>query len=239
VQPKNKLHEPPTPAPRVRPTRIKVPKFGSDIPPFLYPYIETIQDVPRDGHCGYHSIAHQLSLCGIKTDYMEVRRLCMEEIEKNQDFYSELFRKWGWDRGNVIDFIKTIEHSKAPCSRKHWLCLPYMGPVIANVYQQPFCSISKSQSLTHFPWRVPPPSVQPKAITIAFVESSHFVSIMLKDSGSGDQNKYPLPPVVVRWLEARLKRGVHHWKSVYAENIYNWEQMDPSLGKKMGVIEID
>nr|KAJ0197543.1 hypothetical protein LSAT_V11C700368770 [Lactuca sativa] len=99
----------------------------------------------------------------------------MHTIEFFTDGFNEVYKSLRWFE------------SPAPF-RRHWLHMPLTGYLIANKFGVIVHILSHEQSTTCFPlWRGPEEFQPHRAITLAFVNNIHYMSVFLKGN-------YPMPP---------------------------------------------
>ena len=60
--------------------------YSHCLSPTILPHVKSIYDPPRDGNCGYHSVAQQVG----NGDYKKVRLECLDELRKRKAFYKSL-----------------------------------------------------------------------------------------------------------------------------------------------------
>jgi len=77
-------------------------------------------------------------------------------------------------------------------SYQNWMRMPQMGHVLSNAFEVPIVWISKSQSVTFFPFSTQPPSTPPTPIYLAFVQGNHWVRLNMS-KGTGMWKDPPFP----------------------------------------------
>ncbi|XP_004300313.1 PREDICTED: uncharacterized protein LOC101306139 [Fragaria vesca subsp. vesca] len=161
-------------------------------PLVLRPYVLDVKDVPRDGHCGFSTIA---SLLGITDEdgrpgWVKVREDLRKELKFHRDHYAHLFGS----KHEVDDLLHRLDYSLIPCPEKeHWMIMPEMGHIIASCYGVVLILLSsvQNQCFTFFPLQTAPTFVSlPAEIAIGFCDE-HFVQVLFKEN---HRYPHPMPP---------------------------------------------
>ncbi|KAL8463713.1 hypothetical protein ACS0TY_034384 [Phlomoides rotata] len=141
------------------------------------PYVVDIKNIMDDGHCGFRAVA---GLMGFgEDDWARVRQDLMNELGKNPTLVGRY---------------------------KHWFTLPYIGFLVASVYNVAFITLSRDMSLTFLPMHSALPT-SPKSICMGMVNNNHFVQVYLATDR-------PMPLVASSWT-THHKRPADGWGLAY------------------------
>lgn len=190
----------------------------NQLPRLIHPYIKSVYDPPRYGNCGFYAIANALR-CNKEDSYVLVCRHLREELINHRDIHEQLIstppamqsrRVTRRTAPAAIEIVDDLLHRLQPqgvkCGEEYWMLMPYLGYVIASVYECPVVLFHpiKSACYTFFPYRTPPNKNHP--ILLAFVDGNHFTNM---SAGSGS---VPLPEIY----------GDSHSPTITATKIPDW-----------------
>ncbi|GJT52429.1 FAR-RED impaired response 1-like protein [Tanacetum coccineum] len=162
----------------------------------LHPYIEEVRDVRADGNCGFRAVAVGLKLH--ENEWTTIRYDLMEELRIYYDQYIIMFDAKECD--DVKKRLNFFENGFAPIDK--WMNMPEIGFLIASRYNVIFHNITTLGSMTYLPLRsIPPPWYDHKFITLRYVNSSHYVNVLL-------QGDYPVPTIASQWFRYRSECAV-------------------------------
>ena len=213
--------------PHLRPVRRCIP-YTEDFPSGLSIFIQTVYDPPRDGDCGYNCIGSAFNL-----QPAEVRLKCHKELQRLDSWYKNLWKNMETSYEEIFNTILVLDNH---VSYQNWMRMPQMGHVLSNVFEVPIVWISKSQSVTFFPFSIQPPSTPPTPIYLAFVQGNHWVRLNMS-KGTGMWKDPPLPPIDRSWCEARHTRSAINWEHLYQSNFVTWSDLFPKSSS--GPIDLD
>ncbi|PNX84738.1 hypothetical protein L195_g040801, partial [Trifolium pratense] len=184
----------PNPA-RVPKTKPSWPNLGQ-LPLFMHPFIENVQDFEPDGHCGFRAVAR---LIGESADSHSMIRLDLSiELEKNKKRYIEVFGSE--EKYNVINYAIIPET---------------LGPVLEDKYAVDLLT-GNGISETYFPLEGEP-SCRDKLMCLGWVNRNHFMQVTLKLDN-------PIPPTNKMWVQHHLK-SAHNWPSRYAHRMEKYTKL--------------
>lgn len=157
--------------------------------PIIHNHIESIEDVPKDGNCGFHVVAKQLGPFDLEDRHkgdvcMYIREKMCETLERNRSFYYTMLR--GGDKGDegvkeeYENMRKRLLGSDV-LTRDYWMKFPICGFLIAQTFYCVVHNFSVAFSETYAPPGVPCDEVlRGRRVFIAFVEKNHFIGLKLK-----------------------------------------------------------
>ncbi|KAL8475243.1 hypothetical protein ACS0TY_030848 [Phlomoides rotata] len=164
------------------------------------PYVVDIKNVMDDGHCGFRAVA---GLMGFgKDDWARVRQDLMNELGKNPTLYAGVFLQ----EERVSKVLESLNCFIESVRYKHWFTLPYIGFLVASVYNVAFITLSRDMLLTFLPMHSALPTSL-KSICMGMVNNNHFVQVYLATDR-------PMPLVASSWT-THHKRPADGWGLAY------------------------
>jgi hypothetical protein len=161
------------------------PKYVSQIPKLLQPFIIDIFNPTPDGNCGYRCLAKAL---GYQEDgWFQVRIEMIEEATKNQRVYSR-FQGGTKAMASVINTLM-VETKNTTITYKQWLSKLDHGQIAANTYKRPIVFLSRDDLCSFLPSLVGP-SGKPEPIYLLLVGGNHWVLANVQ----GKEGIKPIPP---------------------------------------------
>lgn len=206
----------------------------SQFPALIIPYIKSVYDPPAFGNCGFYAIAHALR-CHKEDSYVSVRRDLKQELITYRDIHEQLIstapgmqsRRMVTQRTApaateiVDDLLHRLQPQNPTCRQEFWMRMPYLGYVIASVYECPVILFNpnKSHSYTFFPYRKAPNRKNP--IILAFVDGNHFASL------SAVPGKIPFPEIYGDCLSPTITAtNIPEWINHYRVQLDCWTQSE-------------
>nr|GEY13421.1 protein FAR-RED impaired response 1-like [Tanacetum cinerariifolium] len=160
--------------------------YIDQFPNMLHPYIEEV-DVRADGNCEFRAVAVGLKLH--ENEWPVIRYDLMEELRIYYYHYVVMFGAKECD--DVKKRLNFFKNELAPIEK--WMNMPEIGFLIASRYNVIFHNITTLGSMTYLSLRsISPPWYDHKFITLGYVNSSHYVNVLL-------QGDYPVPTIASQW----------------------------------------
>ena len=167
-----------------------------------------VQDVRPYGNCRFRAIAICL---GLHEDaWASIRYNLIKELHTFKTRYIAIFDSDDqWTRVyNSLNFFALDRGGPI----EHWMTMPYMGLLIASMFNTILHVLSAASSFTYLPlWSTAPPSYQHVAIAIGYINNNYYVQVALTDG-------YPMPPIMPQWVHFRDDCAAA-WATPYAERI--------------------
>lgn len=183
--------------------------YIDQIPIVFHPYVENIKNVLGDGNCGFRATASALGYG--EDQWLLIRRLLIDEMVQFETHYKKALKGENNAVGSYNDVFSSLQWSGpgfAP--REYWMLMPETGFLIANKFNVIFHFISKegNNSSTFFPlWRGPDQFPDKKIITIALVDSNHYIMVEM-------QGEFPMGFTNNLW-RLRRERSAAEWKNLF------------------------
>jgi hypothetical protein len=189
----NMSPNPPKPIPRKpKPTPVKVHIPHKDqIPIWMHDFIEKVEYVAGDGHCGFRAVAGLRNL-SVDDHQMICYQLQKELIGEGNARYRRMIN----DDKRYKEVLGALTYSGiryAPPDK--WMTMPDIGFLIAHKYNHAVVLLStqKGRSEAFFPLWGEPPLVE-RLMCMAHVNDKHFLIIKLK-------NGSPIPSTCPLWRQ--------------------------------------
>ncbi|XP_026383759.1 uncharacterized protein LOC113279277 [Papaver somniferum] len=150
------------------------------LPLEIQPFVNEIEDVKTDGHCGYWVVAKQLKLLtkNVEAPWRYVRQKMVKNLKKMRLFYQSM-----WDVKGFKDIMENVDFpiSGVDMDVKYWMTLPEAGFLIAETFTTVVVIYNKHGSNTFVPNHVKPSTrTKGRIIFMGFVDGSHFVSLHME-----------------------------------------------------------
>lgn len=202
------------------------------LPNWLIPFVQKIEEVVGDGHCGFRAIAHCIGRSQDEWSY--IRKSLAEEITTHLDFYSTGRNLCSMMAADLTpaELIATIRTNKKNViqHKEHWLRLPGLSGIVASTFDRPVIFYSKEISMTTFPYFTSSNSNPP--IVIAFSKKKqHYcvLSINITDP------TVPIPRVCPTWVRNHTPVVADDWSNFFLVNVQVYLSMtEPKKGGKKG-----
>ena len=121
-------------------------------------------------------------------EWPQVRKALHRTLTTHPALYTLLFQEIGvYER-----LLDEVPHIESPCNRTYWMAMPYIGYVIADTFERPVHLFSEHESVTFLPHFSP--LTRHSAISIAFINQCHFISIYLRPMAR-------VPPITQFWKQ--------------------------------------
>nr|KAJ0202577.1 hypothetical protein LSAT_V11C500243660 [Lactuca sativa] len=185
------------------------------IPDIFHDYIDDIHDVKGDGYCGFQAVTVCL---GYNEDHwLYIRKQLLEELESHYYAYHRVLI----DRFNEV--YNSLRWFEIPAPFRYWLHMPLTGYLISNkfgvipqtIYDM-LPSLERSRTVS-----------APRAITLAFVNGNHYVSVFLKKN-------YTMPPTIMYW-NAHRSPSASTWEIMYWSRFELYNQLYNQLRPRSSV----
>ncbi|OVA05760.1 Ovarian tumor [Macleaya cordata] len=189
--------------------------YLSQLPKPMQTYISSIEDVPGDGHCGYHVVAMKMGL-DLESGWKDVRQAMVKELDLNIDFYTKMF-----DLEIVHKLRKRFDYyGDRDITSDYWLQMPEAGFIIAEAFVTVVVLISRDMNFTFVPSRYPYSQyTRNRLIVMAHVNSSHYVGLTL-NPGS------PMPPEPpYQFWKRTVTDHSKAWLSMFSDQIAEFEKI--------------
>jgi len=219
-------HTPPKSIPKnLKPTPIKVHIPHKDqISIWMHEFIEKVEDVPGDGHCGFRAVAvlrnltvddHQLIWYHLYKELVGLENTHYRRMINNGRRYKE-----------VYDALPYGGIGKALPNK--WMTMPDMGFLITQKFNQTVVvlSIWKERSETYFPLcGPPPPPCIDQLMCLAYVNDNHFMALNLKDD-------CPIPPTCPLWRRHH-REDAQNWLDRYVSRMADYNELSRAAGQEV------
>ncbi|XP_035835788.1 uncharacterized protein LOC118484017 [Helianthus annuus] len=193
---------------------LSIKRFKNQIPSEFHSYISRIQDVTPYGHCGYRSVAVGLGF----TEHVwpRIQSDLLLEIDHNKPRWKHVFETY--EEGDFKRIRNSIEwHSVKGCDPSHWMEIPHVGLLVAQMYNIVLHVLSIEGSSTIFPLTDAPLDPRPQAITLVHVYGGHFIHAKLE----GD---YPMPLAAPLWSTHR-SIAAKRWEEMYRPRLQQYYEL--------------
>jgi len=207
---------PPKPIPKnLKPIPVKVHiPYKDQIPLWMHDFIEEVEDVPGDGHCGFRAVAvlrnlivddQQIIRYHLYKELVGVENACYRRMINDDRRYKE-----------VSDALSFSGIGNAP--PKKWMIMPDMGFLIAQKLNHAVVvlSIGKGRSKTYFPLCGPPPCID-RVMCLSYVNDNHFMAVDFKDGCL-------IPPTCPLWRR-HSREDAQNWPDRYVSRMTDYNEL--------------
>ncbi|KAL8519299.1 hypothetical protein ACS0TY_010296 [Phlomoides rotata] len=105
-------------------------------------------------------------------NWARVRHDLMAELSRNMNLYARVFLQ----EERVGEVLESLNYFTETTRLKHWFTLPYIGFLVASVYNVAFITLSSDISLTFLPMHFTPPK-RSRSICMRLVNNNHFIHV--------------------------------------------------------------
>ncbi|KAL8484742.1 hypothetical protein ACS0TY_027154 [Phlomoides rotata] len=133
---------------------------------------------------------------------VRVRQNIMNELSHNVHLYERVFK----EKEHVQEVLTALNFFTEYARFDNWFLLPYMGYLVASMYNVAFITLGTQMSLTFLPLNSAVPE-SPKSICMGLVNRNHFVQVFF---GA----RRPLPLVASSWTDYH-RLIVNGWLRAY------------------------
>jgi len=209
--------------PKPTPVKVHIP-HKDQIPIWMHEFIEKIEDVPGDGHCGFRAVAvlrnltvddHQLIWYLLYKELFSVENARYRRMINDDRRYKE-----------VYDALSYGDIGNAPPDQ--WVTMPYMGFLNAHKFNRTVVvlSIGKGRSETYFPLcGSPPPPCIDWLMCLAYVNDNHFMALNLQDDCS-------IPPTCPLWRRHH-REDAQNWADRYVSQMTDYNELSRAAGQEV------
>lgn len=189
-----------------------IQKYRGQLPQYFEPFVEKIEEIDRDGNCGFRALAK--GLWSDENKWEDVRRGCLEELNAFENLYVKMFG----GSETIKELREKIDYFSSPCRRKYWFMMPEMGFLFASRFSVVVVNVSDSDVSTILPLHSWAPS-ELQIICIKFVDNNHSVCIKLGENA-------PLPRPMPLWKK-HMHMCASGWESRLGARMEAYDSIRP------------
>ncbi|KAI8452404.1 hypothetical protein BY996DRAFT_8515981 [Phakopsora pachyrhizi] len=186
------------------------------IPQPLQRLIKKIDNLPKDGDCGYNCVAWSSGQGrGISTAEL-IRKHLSAELKK-------------YKKMNIDEDIRNTQAGKS-AGVAGWLKMPLFGYAIANHLRSPLYCFSLESMHTYVPTKCSYSSYP--LFCMAFVDTDHYVVLHFKKFNE----TIPAPPIDGWWLRKSFSRNKNVWLQSLENDLKLFQKLMPSASGELLLI---
>ncbi len=128
---------------------------------FILPFVEKVEDVLGDGHCGYRALCRLLDKD--ENAYKTMRRQLVDELLKNKPLYK--LDIVGDDL--YSEMVMHVNNTGQSTRGAGWMCMPFVGFAFATLFQTPLVALSRGVPHMCLPMTTDTPERRPTMARLA------------------------------------------------------------------------